>query len=406
MPQSLVHAACFFLVLAAYFVLRPLRDELGVQGGVDALPWLFTATLVVTLVLVPVHGWFVARVTRRALVPVLYLVVAGLLLVSRAALASDGGPWAARGFFVLLSVVNLFLVSGFWAAMSDSHAPEQAGQRFGWLAAGGTLGALTGPLLVTLLAPHLAVHDLVYLSCGMLSVAALLLWRTVTPSDEAPARLAPAPWEGLRRVVSEPRLRWLATLVIGHALAGTLIYLAQARLVAAEFSEPALRVAFFARLDLTVNALTVLIQLGLTGLLLARAGVLACLVVLPLVLSLGFSLLAVTPVLAVVAGLTVTNRVLHFALMKPAREVLFTWLPVRDRYRARNALDTLVYRATDALGAWLVAGLTVLGAGVAGVALVGVPLSLAWAWASARAAESIQPEAPTVRTAEVRHALD
>jgi AAA family ATP:ADP antiporter len=212
---------------------------------------------------------------------------------------------------------------------------------------------------------------------------------------------------GFERIVSDARLRGLASMVVLHAVLSTFVYLLQLRLVAGELSESAQRVQIFAGSDLAVNLLTVALQLGLTSRLLQRAGLAACVSVLPAIALAGTAALAAWPALAVVLVLNVLMRVAQFALTRPARELLFTSLPPLDRYRSRAALDTLVYRASDALGAWLVSGLGALGLGTAGVAAAGVPLSVLWLALSRRTVTIVSAGArvwaPQEREGEVRH---
>jgi len=404
--RAVLGAGAFFCILCAYYLLRPLRDELGVRGGADSLHTLFTGTFLAMIGAMAAYAWLSARVPRVWIVSGCFAFVCASLLAFRAAYAVADDAALARALFVWISVINLFLVTGFWSVMSDSFAMDVGLRRFGPIAAGGTAGALVGPAAAAAIAPHVGAADLLLPAAALIAIAAWLLYRVVraAPAD-GERRLATAPWRGLGRIVSDPRLRGLAGMVVLHATLSTFVYVLQLRLVAAEVGESAQRMQVFAGSDLAVNLLTVALQLGLTSRLLQRAGLVTCVTVLPAIALAGTATLSVWPLLAVVLVVNVLVRVAQFALTRPARELLFTSLPPVDRYRSRAALDTLVYRASDAAGAWLVSGLGALGLGTAGVAAAGVPLSALWLAISRRtvglvvAGEAARP----AQEGEMRH---
>src|SRR5256886_9792881 len=169
---SLWSFACFFFVLCGYYVLRPLRDEMGVQGGVENLPWLFSATFAVMLGAAPLFGWAAARLPRRRLVPWTYLFFVANVLVFYALFAAGAAPpAAARAFFVWVSVFNLFVLSLFWSPMVDLFHPDQPARLFGFVSAGGSCGALAGPTLTALLPAPLGTANLLLLSCVFFGLA-------------------------------------------------------------------------------------------------------------------------------------------------------------------------------------------------------------------------------------------
>jgi len=376
--RALLGAAAFFCILFGYYLLRPLRDELGVRGGVEHLDTLFTITFLAMAGAMAAYVWLSARVTRRWIVSASFAFVCLSLLVFRAAAGAMDDGLYSRALFVWISVINLFLVSGFWSVMSDSFDLQTGLRRFGPIAAGGTAGALLGPGVAAALASRVQATDLLVPAAALIAIAALLLRRAGNRPAELDGRLAAPPWQGLARIVSDPRLRGLGAMVMLHAVLSTFIYLLQARLVASGISEPATRVRLFASSDLAVNLLTLALQLGLTGTLLRSAGLVFSVTALPAVALLGTTVLGVRPALAVVVVVNVLMRVVQFALTRPARELLFVSLPPQDRYRSRAALDTLVYRASDALGAWFVSALGAIGLGTAGIAMAGIPLAALW----------------------------
>jgi AAA family ATP:ADP antiporter len=386
--RALQGAAAFFCILCGYYLLRPLRDELGVRGGVEHLDTLFTLTFVVTIAAMAGYVWLSARVARRRIVAVAFAVVCVSLVAFRGALAQAGDAASARALFVWISVINLFLVSGFWSVMSDAFELRAGARRFGLMAAGGTAGALLGPALATVLAPHVAAEDLLLVAAALIGVAASLLHAVATDVAAGGETLVSAPWRGLARIIADRRLRGLAGMVVLHALLSTFVYLLQARLVSEGIDASAQRLRLFAGSDLSINLITCALQLGATTLLLQRAGVVACVMAVPATALLGLAALSAWPVLAVVVVTNVLMRVAQFAVTRPARELLFTALAPADRYRSRAALDTVVYRASDAAGAWLVSLLGAVGLGAAGAAAVGVPLAVVWLWLSACTADT------------------
>jgi AAA family ATP:ADP antiporter len=290
--------------------------------------------------------------------------------------------------------------------MSDSFAMGAGLRRFGPIAAGGTAGALAGPAAAAAIAPHVGAPDLLLPAATLIAVAAWLLHRVVRAAPvDGERRLADAPWRGLGRIIGDPRLRGLGAMVVLHATLSTFVYVLQLRLVAEGVGESAQRVQVFAGSDLAVNLLTVTLQLGLTSTLLRRAGLAACVTVLPAIALAGTAALSIWPALAVVLVVNVLLRVSQFALTRPSRELLFTSLPAADRYRSRTALDTLVYRGSDAMAAWLVNGLGALGLGSAGVAAVGIPLSALWLAISRRTVGLVMAGAQSrsPRAEEMKH---
>lgn len=379
--------AFFFFLFCGYFMLRPLRETLGIQAGVDQLQWLFTATFLAMLAVVPLFGWLSARVARAALVTWAYAAFA-ITMACYAALFHwrPDSIWAARSFYVWLSVFNLFVVSLGWSLMADVFRMDSAKRLFAFIAAGASAGGLCGPLLGGLLAGTLGPAGLLLLSALLLAATLplkrwLLRWRAATRSDadttELAAPIRGATLAGLARVFQSSYLLGIAALVLLLATLSTFLYMEQARLVAAAFPDTAQRIRVFAALDFTVQALSLLSQLFLTSRLAARLGVRFLVAAVPLAMALAFLLLAVHPVFTVLAGAMILRRVGEYALVKPGREMLFTAVSPEDKYKAKNVIDTVVYRAGDAASGWVKAGIDALGHGVALIALLGALCALA-----------------------------
>ena len=378
--------AYFFCLLASYYLLRPLRDEMGVAGGVRNLQWLFTATFLVMLAAVPLYGALVARLPRRRFIPVVYRFFALNIAAFWVLLwLGTGTQTVARVFFVWISVFNLFAVSVFWSFMADLFTSEQGKRLFGFIAAGGTLGALAGPALALLLAVPLGAHNLLIIAGLLLEAAVLCVSRLDPPaavSDPgAPAateQLGGGSFAGILMVLRSPYLAGIALWVALLSVAGTFVYFQQASIVAAASDDPAVRTRIFAAIDLAVAVLTVAVQFVATGRLIARFGVGAAAALLPVVFAAGFAALASSPVLAVVIAVQAIQRTANFALSNPAREVLFTVLAREEKYKAKNVIDIVVFRGADAAGVWLFAALRALGMELQAISLAVIPAMAAW----------------------------
>ena len=378
--------AYFFLLLASYYSLRPVRDEMGIAGGIDKLPWVFTGTFLVMLAAVPLFGWLTARLPRQQFLPLVYgFFILNLLLFYGVFQVDAWRTHTARAFFIWVSVFNLFVVSVFWSFMVDLFSSAQGKRLFGLIAAGGTAGAISGPALTALLVAPLGPVNLLPLSALMLAAAMLCIrqlghWSAQRLTPQAPtAPLGGSILAGLTLIVRSPYLLGLALFMLLFTTLSTFLYFEQAHIVAQSFASSAERTRFFALLDLGVNTLTVLIQVFITSRLLTHLGVAGSLALIPLLSALGFALLALTPVLAALAGFQVLRRAGEYAITRPARELLYTVVDRETKYKAKNALDTLVYRGGDALAGWLFAGLKSLGLGFVVIAWIAVPIALAWA---------------------------
>ncbi|MBI1737573.1 MAG: MFS transporter [Candidatus Rokubacteria bacterium] len=385
LPATLWSFGYFCCLLASYYVLRPVREEMGVAAGVERLPWLFTGTFVAMAAAVPVFGALAARYPRRTLLPVVYVFFIACILALFALLRSGAAPaWAPAAFFIWLSVFNLFVVSVFWSFMADLWREEPARRVFGFIAAGGSAGALVGPALTAVLAPRIGPINLlpiaaVILAGALLCIARLRGWalaRRAGGDDEA--ALGGAVLGGVTRVLRSSYLLGVCAFALLTTALATFVYFEQAQIVRASVSDPARRTALFARIDLAVNALTIAAQLFATSRLVARLGVGRALAILPALSLAGFAAIAAAPALAVLVGFQVLRRAAQYAVAGPAREMLFTVVTREEKYKAKNFIDTVVYRGGDAVSGWAFAGLTAVGLGSTGIAVVALPLCAVW----------------------------
>lgn len=361
--------AAFFFLLSAYYIVRPVRDAMGIEAGVANLQWLFSATFVAMLLAAPVFAWATGRFPRRRLVPGMMFFFALNLVVFIALFASGAVPrWVAGGFFVWVSVFNLFSVSVFWSYMADLHDTAQAKRRFGLISAGGSAGAIVGPLATSLAATQLGTTGLLSASAALLVLAGCVLQRIQRgrgarargspsrgekgPAPEARA-LSRGAFEGFRLMAASPMLRALCAYTLLYTALSTFLYFEQARIVQAAIDGVQHRTQFFARMDLATNVLTLVLQVFGTRVFLTRFGLRAALVAVPVLTLAGFVLLVFVPALVVIAPFQVLRRAGDFALGRPARETLFTLTNPEARYKAKNLIDTVVYRAGDAGSSWL-----------------------------------------------------
>ncbi len=389
----------YFALLCAYYIVRPMRDEMGIAGGVEHLQWLFTGTFAAMLAAVPLFGWAASRYSRQRFLPLVYVFFIANLLVFFALFRSDlTHAWVARAFFIWSSVFNLFIVSVFWSFMADLFNNDQAKRLFGFVAAGGTAGALAGPALTATLAIPLGPTNLLLLSAAglgwaVLCIHRLIAWRARTPGRPAAGReesenaaagkkggLGGGALAGLRLVARSPYLLGICLLMLLYTTLSTFLYFQQAQIVAESFSDPAKRTTIFAVMDFAANALTIVIQVFFTGRIVKALGLGWSLALIPVLLGGGFLLLGLAPVLGVLVAVQVVRRAGNYALMKPSREMLFVVLDPEEKYKAKNVIDTVVYRSGDVVSAWAFTGLQALGFGLAAISFVAVPLAGLWAW--------------------------
>ncbi|MBI5673803.1 MAG: MFS transporter [Nitrospirae bacterium] len=379
----------FFCLLCGYSILRPVRDEMAIEGGLKHLPWMMTATFLTMLAATPLFGWLSARCSRYRLLLTVYAFFIVNLLAFYALMMSHLYPeWVARSFFVWLSVMNLFIVSVFWSFMVDLFTPEQGARLFGVIAAGGSSGALVGPLLTTGLTfvvpvPVLMLASMLFLTLCLGCVYRLDRWGREQSVHHEPRSGDPLHGSflaGIRLTMSSPYLLGICGYLAFLTMTATFLYLEQTRLVSEYLDQPEARTRLFSSLDFTTGLLTWLSQIFVTTRVISRFGLVAPLLFLPVISLIGFLGIALWPTLGVYVVFSVLRRVGEYALSKPAREVLFTVVSREEKYKAKNFIDTAISRGGDASTGWLVTGVRALGATTAHIALACVPLMIAWAW--------------------------
>jgi ATP:ADP antiporter, AAA family len=394
----LAAALYFFCVLTALMVLRPARDALGMQRGIDAIRWLFIGTAVVTLLVNPVFGLLVSRFRRLTFITATYVFFA-LSLVGFWALIvltpEAVGETSGQVFYVWFSVFNLFSTMVFWALMADRFSLEQSKRLFGVIAVGGTLGAIFGPWLASVLAQPIGTPSLLLVAAVFLVLAIAAAWTVAwlqpeaaharasgqagPPAVDERAIIGGSAWEGVRAVFRSRYLLGIAAYVLLLTVTATFIYFTRLQMVAALGDDTDMRATVFAQIDLITQVSTLVLQAIVAGHIMKRLGVSVALALLPVTVSLGFIGLAAVGSFAALIVFDATFRAIQRAITRPARETLFTVVSREDKYKSKAFTDTFVYRGGDVLGAWTEGWLAALGMALVGLASVAVPLAAVWA---------------------------
>jgi ATP:ADP antiporter, AAA family len=381
---------CFFFLFFSYAVVKPVRDAMGTVWGAKHLQSLFLATFLLSFAVAPLYATLSARVKLSAFLPWIYGIVAASVLAFYILFSSGHYQerWLAAAFFVWVSTFNLLILSVFWSFMADLFSRAQAKRLFGFIAAGGTAGNILGPALVDFLAKRVGNDGLMLISAGGFAFTAVLVillagekQRLLAQSPDAQRttldhRLGRNPFEGFTLLFRSPYLLLVAAFLFVMTSVSTIVYVQLNDMITHSFANRAARTQAFATIDLTVNSLTVVIQLLGTGRFIQRFGVTTALMLNPLIMAIAFVLVIFSPVLLILGGVQVVRRVAEYAVAKPAREMLFTVVDQESKYKAKNVIDTVVYRGGDLLSA--TASSAVLAYGMSGLAILGVVVSIIW----------------------------
>jgi AAA family ATP:ADP antiporter len=382
--------AFHFIILTAYYIVKPIRDSIAASGRLETLPWMFTATLVVMLIANAIYAAIVARTERRKFIPFAYAFFIFVLLLffvvmRRGSLTQQ--VWTGRAFYVWVSVFNLFNTAIFWAFMTDLFTVEQGKRLYAFIAVGGTLGAIIGAYITKNLIRGMGPANLVAISATLFALVCVLVRffpdnftegnRVVSAREQAVGGSA---WSGITHILRSPYLFGLAAAIMLYTSTSTWAYFQQTTLAGEALKTPADRTVFLSNLEIWVNTITLFIQIFLTGRLLKWFGVAFTLTALPFLSMLGFGAMAIAPSLAMLAFFQVTRRAGAYALMRPSREILFTVLKREDKYKVKGVTDTLGYRLGDQLGAWSYGGLgpNWLHLSLNAISWIAVPVTAAW----------------------------
>jgi AAA family ATP:ADP antiporter len=375
----------FFMLLAGYYVLRPLRDQMGIAGGVKNLPWMFTATFLALIVAQPLYGALVARLPRARFIPIVnHFFVANLVLFWVLLTLDIEAVIVARVFFVWVSVFSLFAVAVFWSFMADLFTAEQGKRLFGFIGAGGTAGALLGPIITIALSAPLGPVNLLIAAAIFLEAAVFCVYRleraasTHAGAHAEPRLIGGNAFAALPELFRSPYLLGVGAWISLLSFCATILYFEQANIVSATVHGAGAQTRVFAGIDLAVGLLTLATQIFATGQFLKRFGTGIAAAALPAIYIVGFLAIALAPVLIVVLVVQVLQRWMNFAIANPARQVFFTVVGREEKYKAKNLIDVVIYRGSDALYGWVYESLQALGLKLGAIALVAWPVAVGW----------------------------
>ena len=377
-----------FLIMFSYYILRAVRDEIS-SADRGNLQILWTAVFLVMLLAVPLYSWIASRWSRGVFVPLANRFFIACLLgfwLSLVFLPDAARPWIDRVFYVWTSVFALFVVTIFWGFMADCFDNSQGKRLFAFIAVGSSVGAMVGSVTTAMLAQWVPTFSLLLLACIPLEAAswsAMALHRrfgtgNVHITGESGRAIGGNAWTGMKAVFASPYLASIAAFIALMTFVSTMLYFQQAHLVAEAFSDRGERTAFFARVDLAVNFLTVLMQVYLTAKIVKWLGVGLALALVPIAMTVGFLALGLYPTLAVLVVVQVIYRAGRYGVTKPAREMLWTVLSREDKYKAKPFLDAAVYRGGDLVSGWIYTGLAAIGLSIGAIALVAAPVAALW----------------------------
>ncbi|MGD2130910.1 MAG: MFS transporter [Lysobacterales bacterium] len=399
-----------FLIMFSYYILRAVRDEIS-SADRGNLQILWTAVFLVMMVAVPLYSWVASRMSRGVFVPLanrfFILCLIGFWLCL-ALLPDAARPWIDRVFYVWSSVFALFVVTVFWGFMADCFDNDQAKRLFAFIAVGSSIGGMFGSTVTAWLATLVPTFSLLLIACVPLELAcwcARVLHREFATGDvrtegEAGRAVGGNAWSGMKAVFRSPYLMGIAAFIALMTFVSTMLYFQQANLVANAFADRGVRTAFFARIDLVVNVLTVVFQVYLTARIVKWLGVGLTLAMVPLLVTAGFIGLGLYPTLAVLVVVQVIYRAGRYGLTKPAREMLWTVLGREEKYKAKPFLDAAVYRGGDLASGWIYTGLSAAGLSIAAIALVAAPVAGLWAMLAIRLGRN--EEVLAIKPGEIR----
>jgi AAA family ATP:ADP antiporter len=388
--RAVVGSFVFVVVLmSAYYILRPVRDAMASDWTDAEVSWLWTLNFFISTAVVALYGALVSRFRLQLLVPSIYAIFA-LTFIAFYILASTivDRTVVEKSFYVWVSVFSLFHISVFWSFMSDLFSKEQAGRLFGIIAAGASVGGLIGPSIPSLFSASLGTDNLKLLASAMLLVPIPIIFylQSLKSSDlhseglavQPPkVRIGGHPFAGFRLFFSNPYLLGIGVFIFLYTGVSSFVYFELKNLLS-ELSRTE-RTAVWARMDLAVNTLSIAVGMFVTGRIVGKFGMPVTIALVPVLISIGLVILAVSPFLGVVVALQVIRRAGNYGVTRPAREILFTRVDTETRFKAKPVIDIVAYRGGDMLMAWLFTGLTQgLGLGLAAVAAVGAGIAALW----------------------------
>ncbi len=386
----LVSCAYFFMILCAYYIIRPIRTEMVIANGVANIQWLMLMTLLVLIAITPIFGWVTTRFRTRQFLSYCTLFFASHLVIFFFLFdVEERSPMTTRAFFIWVNVFNMFIVSLFWSFMNDIFSRVQSKRLFAFIAAGGTAGAICGPIITTSLVKSVGLAPLLLISASILAASVIsITWLTRWENQDfisdssliksKNAALKGGVLDAFKLIVKSPYLIGICLFITLYAVSITFVEIQQAEMIERSFDDPKQRTQLFSTVDFSVNVLALVFQLFLTSRLIQWLGFKATLMLVPVGITIGFGLMATMPLLAVMIAIDVFRRSGDYSIMKPAREMLFSVVSREEKYKAKNFIDTAILRGGNATSALAYTGVKT--AGVAGAGIAGISLALGAAW--------------------------
>jgi AAA family ATP:ADP antiporter len=388
---ALLSFACNFVLLGSYYILRPLRDTMATVFGVNELQNLYTGTFVLIFLAAPLFSWIAARVKLSRLLPgVFWFLLVNLLIFYGLFHVAPHNRWTAAAYFCWFSAINLILISVFWTLMADVYSASQATRFYSFIAAGGSLGAICGPLITRAFVERLGVDGLLLIAIAGFCVVLVLVHLVMGEKPKLRAlggdaqqttldhNLPGNPFRGFELLFKSLFMMGQAAFILLMTWIATILYFLQTDLISRAYAVIEQRTVVFADVDLYVNICAAAILILGQGRLMQRFGVTASLVLSPVIMVAACVALLASPTLFMVQTARALQRISQYAIARPSREVLFTVIDQQSKYKAKNVIDTVVYRFGDLTAAWMQGGLRAGGFGVAGAVTVGAGVSLVW----------------------------
>lgn len=369
--------------MSSYFILRPVRDEMGIQAGIDNMQWLFTGTFLVMLFIIPVFGYLMKKIPRHQLLLKIYFFFIAIILLYYLLFGLTTSGLLSASFFIWLSVFNLFVISIFWSFNADIFDAEQAKRLYGPIAAGGSMGAICGPLIATFFVQFIGINNLLLVSGGFLLIATFFLKDLIHQSKRSKevsleTNSLTSVWQGLHLMMKSSFLRQIGLFILLYTSVSTFLYFEQAHIVSKAFTSSIERTSFFGTRDLLVNSITLILQFFVTERLIRKAGIASALMIVPIIAAVGFLFLGLAQTVTTLLIVQVLYRSLNFSIQRPSREILFTKLTVHEKYNSKNFIDTVIYRGGDTLSGWLFAGLSAIISSLQFISFLVIPLAAVW----------------------------
>ena len=381
----------FFFVLASWYALRPVRNELAVQGGIYNLPWLLMGVMLAMLIINPIYSWLVSRINQNRLILYIYsffIINLILFLILWTFAGDEGRIWTGRAFYIWANVYSFFVVSIFWVTMINFFSHTDSKKFFGIISAGGSLGAFFGSTVAryfsTEICGNTSISDLGPMSLIIFSIFSLLFAiyfsRTFKPRivdhENSSQELGGSSFEAIQNIIKDPAIRNIGLYVILFTMLMTTSWMISLGIVQEWSQDPCERTGFFARIEQIVTPLTLLMQLFLASYILRRVGSLTVLSIYGVLFAIAFMAYAFYPTITTVMMVVISLRIFEYGLNKPTRESIYTKLKQQDRYKSTVFIDTFLARSGDVIGGWFVRGLVGTGIAVLSVTWAALPFAL------------------------------